>query len=279
MSPSEAGLLRRACAAALLLLPTGCAEPPQLGVADYGTPDPARRCEVGGRPGAAGIRNNLELSERVHYNLRTPQNYDPTIQHPLLVVHAPAGKSRYAVERLTGLTTQATGAGMLVAYVDSARLDLETIGQLGTVGGKIAEAWCVDPARIAVAGHSDGAMVAEAQGFLPDRPWRPAAIVASSAGIGGDDLKEYACPAPTPVLIAHSRRDESFPGFGQSAAAWWAACNRCAAEPAPADADGCRIYASCAPGGATVYCETDLRHRQWPQALNARLLDFVAGRS
>jgi polyhydroxybutyrate depolymerase len=120
-------------------------------------------------------------------------------------------------------------------------------------------------------GHSDGGTVATAVTVL-GKATRPAAIAPSAAGFRGPDLATYACPPPVAVMVQHGRHDDLFPGFGGEAAAWWAACNGCRAEP-ERRADGCLAYPGCRAGGATLYCEHEGRHVDWPRR-NERILEF-----
>ncbi len=99
-----------------MTLLAGCSELLQLGSADYDTGGQTPRCEPGSRPGAAGITNHESTSKEVPFNVRTPVNYDPTIAHPLLVVYAAARQNRYETDGLTGLTTEATARGFIMAY-------------------------------------------------------------------------------------------------------------------------------------------------------------------
>ena len=49
-------------------------------------------CVPGKRPGSAGATYGESTPESIHYNVRTPLNYNPGIAHPLLMVYAPAGR-------------------------------------------------------------------------------------------------------------------------------------------------------------------------------------------
>ena len=96
------------------------------------------------------------------FNVRTPANYDRTIAHPLLVVYAAAGNNRYETERLTGLTTEATARGFIIAYPDHLRLSLPVLEELATIPALVASKWCIDETRIYLTGQSDGGMAADA---------------------------------------------------------------------------------------------------------------------
>ena len=268
----------RVAAIALVCAVAGCdSEPLELGAADYATLAFARACPPGTKPGGAGIVDNLVSARGVHYNVRTPSNYDPGLAHPLLVVFAPAGKQRFASEAFAGLTREATARGFIVAYPDHRRLALASFDELGEVPGAVAGRWCVDARRIFAVGHSDGGTASEAIVFLGKTEFPIAAMVASGAGIRGEDLKAYSCPKPRPAMIIHSRDDRLFPvpAYGRQAADWWAQCNGCGALPPDSRSDGCVEYRECSAGAETLYCEVEGSHARWPD-MNTTLLGFLA---
>ena len=268
----------RAGAIALVWAVAGCGgKPVELGAADYAALAFAHACAPGTKTGATGIVDDIVSAHGVRFNVRTPSNYDPGLAHPLLVVYAPAGQQRFASETFAGITREATARGFIVAYPDHRRLALSSFDQLGEVPGAVAARWCVDARRIFTAGHSDGGTASEALVFLGKTDVPIAAMTASGAGIRGEDLKAYSCPAARPVMIIHSRDDQLFPlpAYGRQAADWWAQCNRCGTSPSSARADGCIEYRECAAGAETLYCETAGPHTRWPD-MNATLLGFLA---
>lgn len=237
-------------------------------------------CAQGSRPAVAGASLNRTTHRTpggVPYRVITPRNYDARHAHPLLLVYAPAGIGMGLSERFAGLTRVATAAGFVLVYVSSIRLNPAAVTELATVPAAVAAHWCIDPARIYAAGHSDGGTVAQALAILPEHQGTIRAIVASGAGWRAGDFAAQACPAPMPVLILHGADDSHFPHYGRDAARWWSACNRCANE-APEDtvrmqADGCHLYTGCAAD--TVYCEPAFTHWRWagePQ----QILSFLA---
>ena len=207
--------------------------------------------------------------------VRTPSNYDATFAHPLLMVYAPAGQSRWASERLTGLTTAATGAGFIVVYADHWQLNIPAIEQLGTIPDLVAKDWCVDQKRVYATGHSDGGTAALALAVLEKTKRIHAAIAPSAAGWTGKDLEGFQCPTPIPVMIMHGKNDSLFPGWGVQTSTWWASCNHCDITKTKSVEGGCRAYQGCASGGATLYCEGTGGHRDWPN-LNRVMLEFFA---
>jgi polyhydroxybutyrate depolymerase len=264
----------RAALAALLV--AGCSRAaPELGTADYARLRLPAACAANEKAGTAGATDRLRTEHGVAYSIRTPSNYDPLRAHPLLVVYAPAGRHRFASEAFYRLTGAATAAGFIVAHPDHLKLSLRAFDELGQIPALVAQRWCVDRARVYLAGHSDGGTTAAALAFLAKSRLPPRGVAISAAGIRAQDLQSYACPPPLSVMIVHSRADTLFPppAYGEHAASWWAACNRCDPVPGARDGDGCAEYRGCAPGVRTRYCEVDTVHREWP-SVNSALVRF-----
>lgn len=255
----------------------GCSElpgePPQLGRHTYSSAPGTEPCPLGERPGPGGISNDEQTEHGIKYAVRTPANYKPGALHPLLMVYAPAGSSRFRSERLTGLTFEATVAGFVVAYADSRRLSLKVIPELGTVPRLIAKKWCVDERRVYLTGHSDGGTVALALALLDETRHIPTAVAPSAAGFRRADLETFPCPDTLSALIMHSANDHLFPGYGAEMSAWLAACNECRSRSVEKDENGCVAYSGCRANSKTLYCEGTGSHQQWPP-LNTALLSF-----
>lgn len=267
------------CACAVLSLHitlTACSEndpPPQLEAFSY--PNATGHCPAGSRPGLRGATDGKVSAAGIRYMVRTPSNYDATFAHPLLMVYAPAGQSRWASERFVGLTTAATGAGFVVVYADHRQLNIPTVEQLAAIPELVAMDWCIDEKRVFATGHSDGGTASLALALLEKTKKIPAAIAPSAAGWTGKDLQSFQCRDPIPVMIMHGKNDTLFPGWGAQTSAWWAGCNRCDVAKTKIVEGGCRAYLGCAAGGATLYCEGTGGHRDWPN-LNRVMLKFFA---
>jgi len=234
-------------------------------------------CSPGSRTGRADLDDNLQTLDRLTIAVRTPSDYDPTRAYPLLVVYPPAGFTRRQSESFYDLTTEATRRGFIVAYSDYLSLSPTAVAQQAKVAATVASFFCVDEASIAYLGHSDGGAMAEGiPAYAPKAGAAPQSIVASAAGITGDDLATMACPSIPAVLIVHSRGDERFPDFGRGTAAYWGRCAACAPENLSALADGCRDFSGCANGRRVTYCQTALPHKRWP-SMNTAMLDFIQG--
>lgn len=244
--------------------------------ARYDYPGPLRlSCPFGSRQGEAGTTQGATAEKGFRYVVKTPTNYDANQPHPLLVVFAPATISRTFSERYTGLTHAATSRGFIIVYADSQPLSTDNFREFDGIAGAVVERWCVDPERIYYTGHSDGGTSAMAMAFLEGIRNRPDAIVASAAGIRGQDLADYECPGPTEAMVLHNRGDDWFPlpEYGWNAAQWWARCNGCDPERTQILDNGCKSFQSCQPGGRTLYCERPGGHLDWPD-MNTALLDF-----
>lgn len=262
----------------LFFLVTACTEsgtPPPLAAYVYPSHPAATRCEAGMRPGPAGATDGKVSADGIRYMVRTPSNYDVTIAHPLVMVYAPAGMNRWASERFTGFTTQATGAGFIVVYVDHRPLNVSTVEQLGAVADLVGREWCIDQQRIFVTGHSDGGTASLALAVLEKTKKIPTAVAPSAAGWTGKDLESFQCREPLPVMIMHGKQDSLFPGWGAETSVWWARCNHCDLTKTKSVEGGCRAYQECVSGGATLYCEGTGGHRDWPN-LNHVMLEFFA---
>jgi polyhydroxybutyrate depolymerase len=274
ISPAISGLLAFAATIAagwLLLGPRGH---PQVAAAGPET-GLAQACPAGSRTGKPDY-HELQTSNQLTIAVRTPSDYNATRAYPLLIVFPPAGYDRNSSEKFYALTPGATRRGFVIAYPDHRRLSPAATSDQAKVAATVADFYCINEAAIAYLGHSDGGSMAEAiPAYIPDAPV-PQAIVASGAGISGDDLATMACPSIASVMIIHSRNDERFPGFGRTAAAFWGRCAACKPAELSAPQDGCRELAGCASGRRVLYCETSQPHKSWPQ-MNEAVLDFIQG--
>lgn len=244
-----------------------------LSEAVYAINESTRRCESGAKPGDAGASNEEKTPSGIRYMVKTPLNYNPSVAHPLLMVYAPGGRNRFESENYMHLTPETTEAGFIVAYADHRTMSTKTIEELAEIPALIEQKWCIDRNRIFLTGHSDGGTVAMGIAFLNGTKHIPAAIAPSAVGIRGEDLKEYHCPNPLPVMIMHSSRDTLFPGYGKEAIQWWAACNGCDAARPVQEVNGCVTYRSCKNNVATRYCEGTGMHPEWP-GKNKEIIDF-----
>ena len=267
------------CAAIATSLIQSC-DPPAVDLAttEYQKASDSVGCKPGSRSGHGGIHNDEETAKGTRFNVRTPLNYDGSVQHPLIMVYAPAGRNRFGNERMTNLTFAATRAGFIIAYADHLRMSGRNLIELSEIPNLVANKWCVDRARIYLTGHSDGGTVAMGLAFLEDTRDLAHAIAPSGVGIRGSDLAAYPCPEPISVLVMHSKHDDLFPGYGKESAEWWASCNQCASSPRKTNVAGCQEYPECQSNVITWYCEGKAPHAEWP-ALNSTIIDFFTKQS
>ena len=234
-------------------------------------------CAPGSKVGRADYDDSVQTPAGLPILVRTPLDYDPSRAYRLLVVFPPAGLDRKRSELFYRLTSEATRHGFVVAYSDHVPLSGFAVSLQAAVAASVAGRFCIDRDLTAYLGHSDGGSMAEGvPAFMPGDRVGPAVVVASAAGITGTDLASAACPRIPAVLIVHSRDDERFPGFGWSAALYWAGCAGCAKADIAMASTGCRSFEHCGDGRRVAYCETDGRHESWPD-MNRAILDFVQG--
>ena len=206
--------------------------------------------------------------------MRAPQNFNPLVRHPLLVVFPPAGHNSRRSEAFGNFTELATERGFIVLYPEHRRLNLRQMRRLGELVKRVAGEWCIDKTRIFFTGHSDGGTAAHVSAQQPDlgAP-RPAKIAPSAAGVRAGDMTQLGCHHRLPVMIMHNRNDELFPDFGAGMRDWWLECNQCADTFDEGD-DGCKTYHDCRQSNIVQFCELPGGHRQWNQDRSA-ILDFL----
>lgn len=238
-------------------------------------PQSSGPCEVPA-PGPAG-RSAFTTASGLGVTVITPTDYRPDSRYGLLVLFPPAGFSRVASERFYGVTAEATGAGFVVAASDALPLSRRAVQVQAEVAAETLRGWCIDPGRVVFAGHSDGGALSQGVVLRGAREAvRPAAILASGAGIREEDLAAEHCPPALAVTILHSAADERFPGYGPGVARWWAGCFSCGPLPAIPEQGACVDAPQCADRGAVRYCEGGEAHSRRPEAFIEtlrRLLD------
>jgi polyhydroxybutyrate depolymerase len=151
------------------------------------------------------------------YGLKVPAGYDGQHPVPLVVLLHGYGSNGAQQAGYFGLLTEADKAGFLLAYPDGTRDRLgrrfwnatdaccdffhsgvDDVAYLDAVINEISAKYPVDPARIYVVGHSNGAFMSHR--FACDRAGRVAAIV-TLAGMTWEDQSR--CPAGSPVSVLH----------------------------------------------------------------------------
>jgi polyhydroxybutyrate depolymerase len=244
-----------------------------LRASDYRYPPDYRPACPGGL-GAAADHERATTAAGLHFSVITPRNYRSDFKHPLLVVWAPSGLSERLSERFTGLTGIATEHGFVVVYSRSVPLGERALRALAEIPAAAMARWCIDPARIAYTGHSDGGTVSNALAVLPGLSQRPAVIAPSAMGMQEQDMATFACAAPTPVMLMHNQGDHHFPDYGVGVAAWWARCNGCSTNLEGSGFPGCQAFSGCTV--PTLLCRAPGGHAHWP-GFEHRVIEFIDG--
>lgn len=180
---------------------------------------PARSRDVGLRVGR----------EQRDYILHVPRSYDQRRPTALVVLLHGHGSRAQTFERLTGMSRKADRNDFIVAYpqalgspsvwhtgVDgSVRID--DVAFIRTLVDSIRATYNIDPNRIYVAGHSNGAFMAYRIGSALSST--VAAIGISAGSIGritsrGDTVRIQAPSNPVSVIAFHGRADDMVPYDG-----------------------------------------------------------------
>ena len=216
-------LILLACGGALALLP-GCS----TSLTRRGTPAPGTHLQTT----PLGYRGSTRT-----YLLHVPANYDEQKAWPLVLVLHGAFSTAGRFEKKSGFSELADREGFVVAYPNGigvlgllqhwnaghccglAEKDrVDDVGFLRYVIDDVSRKVRVDPQRIYVAGHSNGAMLAYQ--FASENSERIAAVCVVSGSIGSARGKGVeACrtgPPKTavPLLAIHGRQDQSVPFAG-----------------------------------------------------------------
>ncbi len=175
------------------------------------------------------------LSPRT-YLLHVPANYDEQKAWPLVVALHGAFSTAGSFETESGFSDLADRAGFVVAYPNGigvlghlqhwnaghccglAEKDhVDDVGFLRYVIDDVARKVRIDPQRIYVAGHSNGAMLAYQ--FAAENSEKVAAVCVVSGSIGnakarGRRRTDGPPQTPVPLLAIHGRQDQSVPFAG-----------------------------------------------------------------
>ncbi|MFM7760586.1 MAG: hypothetical protein ACKO6R_06940 [Burkholderiaceae bacterium] len=231
------------------------------------------------RTGAAG-RHVMTTQRGLSYVVITPTDYSAKYRYGLLVLFPPAGYSRHAAERFYRITQRATAAGYVVALSDALPLSSHAMRAQADVVNEVAERWCVDAARVVLAGHSDGGLMAQGtviKSYLPAT--MTVHVVSSAAGIQQQDLAIEHCPSPRRVTLLHPAHDERFPGYGWGVAQWWAKCFACMPMMNEPSAGQCIEAQACALSSSVRFCKTSVSHAQYPPELGEQLHQVMQRRA
>ncbi|MGH9035595.1 MAG: alpha/beta hydrolase family esterase [Acidimicrobiia bacterium] len=159
------------------------------------------------------------------YGLKVPEGYDAGRPVPLVVLLHGYSSNGSAQNSYFRLSAQADRGGFLLAYPNGTRdlmgnrfwnatdaccdfyaRGVDDVGYLDAVIDEISRRYAVDPARVFLVGHSNGAFMAHR--YACDRAGRVAAIVAL-AGMQWQDPGRCGASSPVSVLHVHGRNDET----------------------------------------------------------------------
>jgi poly(3-hydroxybutyrate) depolymerase len=176
---------------------------------------------------------------------------------PLVIAFHPAGGSGFGVRNQLSMEAAADG-GAIFAYPNA---ELGT-WDLGVTDGRrvdallraMSQAYCIDPARIHIAGFSAGAVFTLFLGCNEPQTFRSLAAVAGTE----DRFDTRCCKQPISALLIHGLADEAISaGEGHNAADEIGRRDGCAASTTPMN--GCDVY-SCPPPRAVEFCSWDGDH-------------------
>jgi len=183
-----------------------------------------------GRSKAGSRRESIDVGgERREFLLHVPARYRGDSAVPLVIMLHGHGDHAAKFERSTGMSAKSDTAGFIVAYpqaqgspsvwhtaVDGSgkRDDVSFIRALIDT---LSARYRIDPRRIDVAGHSNGAFMAYRLGTVMSR--RIAALGISAGSIGkitadGDTVRVKRPSHPVAVIAFHGTADNSVPYDG-----------------------------------------------------------------
>ncbi|HNX60869.1 MAG TPA: PHB depolymerase family esterase [Spirochaetota bacterium] len=144
------------------------------------------------------------------YNLRVPDSYDPDHTYPLIIAMHGYGDTNTNFESNSGLTTQANGAGFIIAYPQSRNRgwnaggsgfayltdNADDVTYILNIIDEISSGYSVDANRVYLTGHSNGAFMAYY--LAATVPLKFAAIAPVAGTMMMDDIS-----ASSPVSVIH----------------------------------------------------------------------------
>ena len=214
--------------------------------------------------GTAGRHNDEQTVSGLTFTVVAPLNYLADHRYGLLMVFPPAGFSKEMAEHYYQLTSAGNTQGYVVVYSSAIPLSKRALKLQSEVVPQVMSRWCIDPARVVFAGHSDGGSLATGLTVRPDNgSVLPGRVVISAAGITEEDLRLEKCPAPLNVTVLHNPKDDLFPGYGAGTTRWWGDCMQCSADVA-IENSGCELR-QCSQGKVLRHCVTAEPHTRWPK--------------
>lgn len=259
------------------------------------------------QPGS--IDRRVEIDGRFRtYQMYVPDIPAPVAGFPVLIALHGGGGNAGVMEKKTDFDDLAEQAGFIAVYPDGSgrgekRLtwdahnccgyaydnQIDDVGFISMLIDQLIADFDVDPARIYVTGHSNGAMMTYRLGCeLSDK-------IAAIAPVAGALNTETCTPSrPLPVLMVHGEDDENVPILGatyspartrsqQNRVDWplshavevWKSADGCASSPTVTRGDGFvhTVYADCADGVELRTVIVEQWGHGWPRIENGAPID------
>jgi predicted esterase len=223
--------------------------------------------------GTPGRHSDLQTASGLRFSVVAPSNYQNTFRYGLLMMFPPAGFSNESAERFYQLTEQANANGYVVVFSAAIPLSVRALRMQQEVVPQVMAIWCIDPARVVFAGHSDGGSITTGLTVREQvQTFKPTSAVISAAGLTAEDLQQELCTTSLNITVLHNPNDELFPGFGEGAAKWWGKCMKCSDEM-KIETSGCQVR-QCSSDKLLRYCKTSQPHENWPSQ-TANLFEWI----
>ncbi len=256
----------------------GAADAPDAAVGDaspFGDPAPAVPSAGCGAAAdqALGmyVRKTVTTSTRV-YDLSLPQGYDPHTAYRLIFLgHGCDGSIPYPllpdategnaiIVALRSVSSQNSGMPYGGGCFDTGpgSNSLTELPYFDQVLADVSAHYCVDTARVFMAGHSSGSWLTNLLGCA-----RAGVIRGQGNSAGGLPVVPE-CTGPIAAMLCHDMQDDQNAFIeGEKARDRILAINGCSTETKPYDWDGdpttpsvCVMYQGCKPGYPVVWCPT-----------------------
>lgn len=231
------------------------------------------------------------------YHLWVPHAYDGSRRMAMVVLLHGWTSSGSQVAQYSGFIAEAEREGFVlvapdglgdppgwnVGWINLSRPGVDDVKFVGAVMDDVERQMSIDPQRVYVAGHSNGAMLAGLCGSKMSGRVAAVAAVAGSIGLpalDGRPEQVIAAPVnPLSVLIIHGDHDRMVaydadsPAFlkgigAESSAKWWAKAMRASLSPTIAKDGGSivtRTYANGLAGTEVVFVTVKGGVHDWPR--------------
>jgi polyhydroxybutyrate depolymerase len=213
---------------------------------------------------------------------------------PLVVALHGSSSSGAALESVTGLDDTADGNGFVVVYPDGKLIggerswnsgqccepatsaQVDDIGFLNALLDDMLATYPIDPTRVYVTGHSNGAIMAQ------EVACRMADRVAAVASVSGALDSEEACTPPRPVamLEVHGTADENvLYEYGQDAVSAWRRLDGCgpASSTATVGTFDLTTWSRCSDGTVVELATVQGGPHDWPVGGAQLVWSFLSG--